>query len=96
MAEKVCPVWVGYLLASPIRKLFQNPQKMLGHYIENGMKVLDVGCAKGFFSLPITRMVGSNGRVICVDMQDGVKDSLVIDAFNSAWNSKRPHPLCYE
>ena len=24
MAGKVCPVWVGYLLASPIRKLFEN------------------------------------------------------------------------
>ena len=76
MAEKMCPVWVGYLLASPIRKLFQNPQKILGHYIENGMKVLDVGCAMGFFSLPIARMVGSNGRVICVDMQDRMIRSL--------------------
>lgn len=74
MAEKVCPVWVGYLLTSPIRKLFQNPQKMLGHYIENGMKVLDVVCAMGFFSLPIVRMGSSNERVICVDMQDRMKD----------------------
>ena len=23
MAQRVCPVWVGYLLASPVRKLFQ-------------------------------------------------------------------------
>ena len=27
MAEHVCPVWVGYLLASPLRKLIQNPRK---------------------------------------------------------------------
>jgi len=62
MAEKVYPVWVGYLLASPIRKLFQNLHKILGHYIEKGMKVLDVGCAMGFFSLPLAGMVGPMGN----------------------------------
>jgi ubiquinone/menaquinone biosynthesis C-methylase UbiE len=76
MAERVCPVWVGYLLASPIRKFFQNPQKILSPYVENGMKVLDVGCAMGFFSLPLARMVGSKGKVICVDVQEKMIRSL--------------------
>lgn len=69
MDEKVCPIWVGYLLACPIRKIFQNPKKMFGPYIKEGMKVLDIGCAMGFFSLPLAQMVGSNGKVICVDLQ---------------------------
>ena len=43
MAKHVCPVWVGYLLASPLRKLFHNPKKILGPYVEEGMKVLDIG-----------------------------------------------------
>ena len=34
------------------------------------MKVLDIGCAMGFFSLPLAQMVGSNGKVICVDVQE--------------------------
>jgi len=76
MAEKVCPVWVGYLLASPVRKLFQNPKKLLGPYVEEGRMVLDVGCAMGFFSLPLARMVGSNGKVICVDVQEKMIESL--------------------
>ena len=33
------------------------------------MKVLDVGSAMGFFSLPLAQMVGSKGKVICVDVQ---------------------------
>lgn len=70
MAEHVCPVWVGRLLASPLRKLSQNPEKILGPYLKEGLKVLDIGCAMGFFSLPMARMVGSRGRVICVDLQD--------------------------
>lgn len=70
MAGNVCPVWVGYFLASPIRKLFQNPRTILGPYVKDGMTVLDVGCAMGFFSVPLAAMVGPTGKVICVDVQD--------------------------
>lgn len=77
MAERVCPVWMGYLLASPIRKLFQNPQKILGPYVKEGMKVLDVGSAMGFFSVPMARMVGGGGKVVCVDMQEKMLASLL-------------------
>ena len=76
MAEGVCPVWVGYLLASPVRKILQNPEKILSPYVKQGMKVLDVGSAMGFFSLPLARMVGPNGKVICVDMQEKMIQSL--------------------
>ncbi|MDY6861555.1 MAG: methyltransferase domain-containing protein [Thermodesulfobacteriota bacterium] len=76
MAERVCPVWVGYLLISPVRKLFQNPEKILGPYVKKGMKVLDIGCAMGFFSLPLARIVGSNGKVICADIQEKMIKSL--------------------
>ena len=76
MAERVCPVWVGYLLASPVRKLFQNPEKILSPYVREGMKVLDIGCAMGFFSLPLAELVGSNGKVICVDVQQKMISSL--------------------
>lgn len=70
MAERLCPVWVGYLLASPIRKLIQNPKNILRPYVREGMKVLDIGCAMGFFSLPLAEMVGCSGKVICVDVQE--------------------------
>jgi ubiquinone/menaquinone biosynthesis C-methylase UbiE len=76
MAEHVCPVWIGYLLSSPIRKLFQNPEKILSPYINKDMKVLDIGCAMGFFSLPLARMVGNGGKVICVDVQEKMIQSL--------------------
>ena len=41
------------------------------------MTVLEPGCAMGFFSLPMARMVGPQGRVICVDLQQRMLDSLV-------------------
>ena len=54
----------------------QNPKKILSPYVEEGMKVLDIGCAMGFFSLPLAEMVGPNGKVICVDIQEKMIKSL--------------------
>ena len=77
MAENhVCPVWIGYLLASPLRKLLQNPKKILSPYVRDGMTVLDVGSAMGFFSLPCAKMVGPEGKVICVDLQEKMINAL--------------------
>lgn len=70
MAEHVCPFWVGYLLASPLRKLIQNPSTILQPYVRPNMTVLDVGCAMGFFSLPLAELVRPKGRVVCVDIQE--------------------------
>jgi len=66
----VCPFWVGYLLASPIRKLIDNPDRLIGEHVRPGMTVLDLGCAMGYFSLPMARMVGDAGQVICLDVQE--------------------------
>jgi len=76
MAEKVCPFWVGYLLSSPVRKLWHNPEKILEPYIKQGMRVVDIGCAMGFFSLPLAKLVGLNGKVVCVDIQKKMIRSL--------------------
>ena len=76
MAHKVCPVWFGYLHLNPLRKLLQNPDKILGPYVNEAMTVADIGCAMGFFSLPLAKMVGANGKVICVDIEENMIRSL--------------------
>lgn len=76
MAGRVCPWWIGYMLASPLRRLLHDPGRILGDYVKPGMTVLDVGCAMGFFSLAMAKMVGSNGRVVCVDLQARMVKSL--------------------
>jgi 2-polyprenyl-3-methyl-5-hydroxy-6-metoxy-1,4-benzoquinol methylase len=76
MADHVCPVWVGHLLASPLRRLLQDPARILSPHVREGMTALDAGCAMGFFSLPLARLVGPAGRVICVDLQQEMLDAL--------------------
>ncbi|MDP3040230.1 MAG: methyltransferase domain-containing protein, partial [Deltaproteobacteria bacterium] len=76
MPEYVCPVWLGYFLASPFRRLFQNPWKILEPYVQKDMKVLDVGPGMGFFSLPLAQRVGPKGKGIGVDLQEKMLQSL--------------------
>jgi len=94
MAEHVCPVWVGYLLASPLRKLLQNPRKILGPHVRKNMSVLDVGCAMGFFSLPLARLVGPGGTVICVDFQEKMLTSLRKRAEKAGLDERIETRLC--
>ncbi len=70
MSDHVCPWWLAFSFDNPLRKLFQNPARMLGPYIAEGMTVLDVGCGMGYFSLGMARMVGERGRVFSIDIQD--------------------------
>ena len=70
MACHVCPYWIGYFLINPFRKYIHNPQEILGEYIKPGMKVIDYGCAMGYFSLPMAKMVGESGKVYGFDIQD--------------------------
>ena len=70
MAHKVCPPWVGYVLLNPLRKFFENPKKIFGPFVREGMIVLEPGCGMGYFTLPLARMVGAQGRVVAAEIQD--------------------------
>lgn len=94
MAERVCPVWVGHLLASPLRKLIQNPKKIISPHVTPGMTVVDVGCAMGFFSIPMAGMVGPKGRVVCVDVQEKMLVSLKKRAVKAGVDAAMDYRLC--
>ncbi|BDG05638.1 class I SAM-dependent methyltransferase [Anaeromyxobacter oryzae] len=69
MSTRVCPWWLGWLLASPVRKLFQDPARILAPHVREGMTVLEPGPGMGFFTLELARRVGPAGRVFAVDLQ---------------------------
>ena len=70
--RRVCPVERAGSLDNIFRRWLQNPQKILGPYLKEGMAVADIGYGPGFFSIDMARMVGKAGRVIAVDMQEGM------------------------
>lgn len=71
-----CPWWLGFVLAHPVRKLFQDPAEVVAPYVGEGMMVLEPGCGMGFFTLELARRVGSSGRVVAVDLQQKMLDGL--------------------
>ncbi len=76
MAHRVCPWWLGYLLASPLRRLMANPRKLLAPYVHEGMTVLEPGPGMGFFTVELARLVGASGRVVALDIQSKMLDGL--------------------
>ena len=76
MSHIVCPHWVGYLLVSPLRRLVQNPDQILAPFVTDGMTILEVGPGMGFFTLSLARRVGPEGKILCVDVQEKMLQSL--------------------
>ncbi len=70
--KHICPVERSGTLDNRFRRWIQNPQKIVGPYIKEGMTALDIGCGPGYFSIDMAKMVGKTGRVIAADLQDGM------------------------
>jgi ubiquinone/menaquinone biosynthesis C-methylase UbiE len=67
--HSVCPSWLSFSLVNEVRKTIHNPQKMFKNYIRPGNFVADIGCGPGYFSIPMSYMVGPEGKIISVDIQ---------------------------
>jgi ubiquinone/menaquinone biosynthesis C-methylase UbiE len=76
MAERVCPWWMGYFLLGPIRRIFENPRKILSPFVKKGMNILEPGSGMGFFTLEAARLTGPEGRVHAVDLQQRMISAL--------------------
>ncbi len=75
--RSICPASHAGFLAIRLRSLVHNPGKILAGLIEEGQTVADLGCGPGFFTIPMARLVGESGRVIAVDLQQGMLDRLM-------------------
>lgn len=75
-SRRICPVERAGGLDNPIRRFLQNPQKILRRYISSEMKVLDLGCGPGFFTVEIAKMLDNDGKVIAADLQQGMLEKV--------------------
>lgn len=65
-----CPWWLIFIFDNPLRRLFQDPKKILDGFVRPGDQVLDVGCGMGYFTLSLAELVGETGCVFAVDLQE--------------------------
>jgi ubiquinone/menaquinone biosynthesis C-methylase UbiE len=74
--QHTCPWWFLFTFDNPLRRLYQNPEKILTPLISEGDRILDLGCGMGFLTIPAARRVGEFGEVVAVDLQQRMLDGL--------------------
>jgi len=73
-SHHVCPWWLAYTFDNQLRRLVHDPGTILRPYIRPGMRVIDLGCGMGFFTLGLAALVGDAGQVLAVDLQQEMLD----------------------
>lgn len=74
---RVFPVEMAPLLDDPSRDAWQRPAEVVAALgLRPGMRVGDVGCGTGYFTVRLLRAVTPGGRVLAVDRQQGMLDRL--------------------
>ena len=94
--RKTCPVWLGYGLNASMRKIIHNPKKIVGKYIKPRMTVADIGTGMGYMTLPMAKMVGSQGKVVGVDIQEGMLGKVMRIAKQKRLNHRIEPVLCQQ
>jgi ubiquinone/menaquinone biosynthesis C-methylase UbiE len=67
-----CPWWLAYTFDNALRGVVHRPSEILGGLVRRGDTVVDVGSGLGFFTIALAEMVGPEGKVISVDLQEGM------------------------
>ena len=72
----ICRLWLAYSFDNSLRRLLHRPEEMLAPYVKEGMIVIGIGCGMAFFSIGMARLVGEQGLVISVDLQQKMLEVL--------------------
>jgi len=71
------PAFFGALLNAPHRKHIQPPSMIIdGLGLKPGMKVVELGCGPGTYTLDVAKAVLPDGVVYAVDIQEGMLNQL--------------------
>jgi len=78
-AKFPAPAFISTFLDSGFRKMMQPPAKVIAcSGIKPGMKVLEIGCGSGAFTIEAARTVGQQGKVYALDIQEDMLGKLRI------------------
>jgi ubiquinone/menaquinone biosynthesis C-methylase UbiE len=76
-AKFPAPAFISAFLDSRFRKMQQQPAKVITDSgIKPGMKVLEIGCGSGAFTIEAARAAGQQGKVYALDIQENMLGKL--------------------
>ncbi len=96
MAKHVCPWWLAYTFDNPLRRIFHKPEEIFIPYLSEWMTAIDLGCGMGCFSIGMAKLVGETGKVISVDVQQEMLDTLIQRARKAGVANRITTLLCDE
>ena len=68
--KHVCPWYCCFTFDNIFRRLVQKPENILKGAVQPGMTALDIGSGMGYFSIPMAEMVGPEGKILALDVQE--------------------------
>ena len=70
-AKFPAPAFIGRFLDSGLRRRLQPPDRIIADSaIRTGMKILEVGCGSGAFTIAAARAAGLEGQVYALDIEE--------------------------
>ena len=79
----ICPAGLAGVLDNKLRQWIQNPHTILSPHLSPGKTAMDLGCGPGYFTTEMARLVGPEGRVLAVDLQQRMLDRLATQLHNT-------------
>ena len=64
-----CPPWFCFTFDNRFRRPIHDAARLFSPFVGEGSTVLDLGAGKGFFTIPLARLVGESGRVVAADVE---------------------------
>ncbi len=69
-ALHLTPRWLMEAFDRTIRPLLYDPEKIVRPFVAPGDRVADIGCGAGYFDPALSRLIGSSGELLLLDVQE--------------------------
>lgn len=85
-----CPAGLSWLVDNPYMNAVAGADKIFQRIrLDEGMRLLDVGCGPGRLTLPAAKRVGKTGEVVALDIQSKMLEKLNVRAKNMGLDNIR-------
>jgi ubiquinone/menaquinone biosynthesis C-methylase UbiE len=76
---------------NPITRLFHDPRRDVEPYVNRGQMAADLGCRSGYYTLPLAELVGPEGKVYAVDLDEKAIQTLKEKADKRGYDNIEAH-----
>ena len=94
MKQKVCPAEHAGMLDVKLRHWIHPMKDILAPYINEGDRVLDIGCGPGTFTDSLVCLAGESGEVIAVDLQPLMLEKMEVKMMKAGFAGRVVSHIC--